>query len=194
MLGVGRGLLTGHKGQGQNPQGRDAHVAGIGDAVFGARCGSGRGLMCGTGGVCRQMMHLARDFEGNWTLHRSIRDRLIGQHATLDGQAVFTATDKTHLTYEETGLLELEGGTTLQAMRRYFWSFTPEAITVAFDDGRPFHAFIPTGHAAGTDHRCGDDLYTVRYDFTAWPLWTAAWTVQGPRKDYVSISHYAPAP
>lgn len=140
------------------------------------------------------MIYGAKDFEGVWILQRSIRDHLNGQHATLVGQAVFTATDKTHLAYEETGTLTLESGATLQATRRYLWAFTPEVVTVTFADGRPFHAFVPMGHAAGTDHPCGEDFYTVRYDFIPWPHWTAAWTVKGPQKDYVSVSTFAPAP
>jgi len=140
------------------------------------------------------MMHDANDFIGVWALQRSIRDHLNGQHGTLVGQTVFTVTDQNHLTYEETGTLKLESGATLDATRQYFWVFAPDVVIVTFEDGRPFHQFVPTGHAAGTDHPCGADLYTVRYDFTRWPRWTATWTVKGPRKDYVSISSYSRAP
>ena len=168
MQGVGRGFLTRHKGRGRNPQGRDGYVAGIG------------GVLAVT----------AKDFLGNWTLHRTIRDLLHGQHGTLKGQAVFAATDAAHLTYDETGTLTLENGAQLEATRGYLWTFTPKVVVVTFDDGRPFHQFVPDGHAAGTDHPCGADFYTVRYDFTAWPQWTAVWTVTGPRKDYVSTSTY----
>ena len=168
MQGVGRGFLTRHKGRGPNPQGRDRHVAGI-------------------GGV---LMVTAQDFLGQWTLERRIRDHLHGQHGTLEGQAEFTANDVAQLSYVETGRLMLANGAHMQASRRYLWAFTPEAVIVTFEDGRPFHQFVPAGHAAGTDHPCGDDFYTVRYDFTRWPAWTAVWTVTGPRKDYVSTSTY----
>jgi len=137
-------------------------------------------------------MVTAKDFLGQWTLQRTIRDHLQGQHGTLEGQAVFAATDAAHLTYDETGTLTLENGARLEATRQYLWAFTPNAVVVSFDDGRPFHQFVPAGHAAGTDHPCGDDFYTVRYDFTLWPEWTAVWTVKGPRKDYVSTSTYHP--
>lgn len=134
----------------------------------------------------------AMDFQGVWALRRTIVDRRDGHNGTLEGQVVFTATDADHLTYEETGRLKLESGVTLEAQRSYHWAFTPETVIVTFVDGRPFHSFTPAGHAAGTDHPCGDDFYTVRYDFTAWPAWRAVWTVKGPRKDYVSTSTYRP--
>ncbi|MDP5362201.1 MAG: DUF6314 family protein [Paracoccaceae bacterium] len=132
----------------------------------------------------------AQDFAGEWVLERTIKDNLHGQDGTLVGQAVFKATDTSHLIYEENGTLTLQSGVSLAASRRYLWEFAGEAVVVTFDDGRPFHQFVPSGHAAGTDHPCGDDFYTVRYDFTAWPRWVAVWTVIGPRKDYVSTSVY----
>ncbi len=138
------------------------------------------------------MMRAPRDFVGQWALQRTIQDRLHGHHGTLEGSAEFTPKDATHLTYDETGILTLENGTQLEATRQYQWTFTPEMVTVNFWDGRLFHQFVPANHAAGTDHPCGDDFYTVRYDFTAWPQWTAVWTVTGPRKDYVSTSTYRP--
>lgn len=136
------------------------------------------------------MALMATDFQGVWALRRTIVDRRDGQNGVLEGQVVFTATDADHLTYHEQGQLTLDSGVTLEAQRCYHWAFTPLDVVVTFDDGRPFHAFTPAGHAAGTDHPCGDDFYTVRYDFTAWPVWRAIWTVKGPRKDYVSTSTY----
>jgi len=182
MRGVGRGFLTGHTGPGRNPQGRDAVVAGIDGVAFGVRDSLGG-----------QMMHKPEDFAGQWELRRSVRDHLHGQHGTLRGRAVFTATDAARMTYEETGTLRLENGATMEATRRYLWEFAPDAVVVTFADGRSFHQFVPSGHGAGTDHPCGEDFYTVRYDFTRWPQWTAEWTVKGPRKDYVSTSVYVPS-
>ena len=136
------------------------------------------------------MMRTPEDFVGQWTLQRGIRDQLHGQHGTLAGQAVFTQTGAKQLTYDETGTLVLESGAQLEATRQYKWRFAPDLVTVSFWDGGLFHQFVPSDHAAGTDHPCGDDFYTVRYNFTRWPEWTAVWTVTGPRKDYVSTSTY----
>lgn len=139
------------------------------------------------------MLLAAGDFAGQWVLNRTIRDNLLGQNGTLAGQVVFTPTDSDRLTYDETGILNLISGATLVASRQYLWRFLHDAVFVTFDDGRPFHQFVPAGHAAGTDHPCGQDFYAVRYDFTQWPRWVAVWTVTGPRKDYVSTSVYTPS-
>ena len=138
------------------------------------------------------MIRGPQDFLGDWTLHRTIKDRLHGHDGTLEGVAAFSEKDATHLIYDEAGTLTLENGTTLEATRQYLWAFTPEMVTVSFWDGGLFHQFVPSDHAEGTDHPCGDDFYTVRYDFTTWPHWRAVWTVTGPRKDYVSTSTYRP--
>ena len=130
------------------------------------------------------------DFLGEWDLRRTIADQLQGQEGRLTGTARFEPIGNTQLTYSEQGRLRLGAGPEMVASRQYSWSFLGDGVDVTFDDGRPFHRFIPNGHAAGTDHPCGDDYYTVRYDFTAWPLWEAVWTVKGPRKNYVSHSVY----
>ena len=54
----------------------------------------------------------------------------------------------------------------MQATRRYLWDFEGGLVIVRFADGRDFHSFAPAGQVAGTDHPCGDDHYTVVYDFT----------------------------
>ena len=130
------------------------------------------------------------DFLGPWSLHRTIADNLQGQSGTLTGQAVFTSTEANQLIYDESGTLVLASGASLAASRRYLWGFAGTEVVMRFADGKPFHRFTPIGHAAGSDHPCGDDFYSVRYDFTAWPEWTAVWTVTGPRKDYVSTTVY----
>ncbi|MGJ8622196.1 MAG: DUF6314 family protein [Yoonia sp.] len=131
------------------------------------------------------------DFQGEWSIKRQIVDHLAGQDGTLVGQAVLTQTDPDQLDYAEAGTLTLATGAQMTAVRRYLWTFGRDCVAVCFDDGRPFHSFVPDGHAAGTDHPCGADFYQVRYDFTRWPAWSAVWTVTGPRKDYVMTTHYA---
>ncbi|WP_439155756.1 DUF6314 family protein [Yoonia sp.] len=131
-------------------------------------------------------------FVGQWRLQRTITDRLGGQTGRLVGQAVFTQAGQGVLAYQETGDLRIGDGPVMVAMRRYLWVFDAGGVAVQFGDGAAFHRFIPTGHAAGTDHPCGDDLYRVEYDFTRWPIWRATWVVHGPRKDYTSVSDYGP--
>jgi hypothetical protein len=139
------------------------------------------------------MMHVATDFEGLWTLKRSIDDRHSDQMGDFQGTATFASATDGALTYYETGQMRFGAGAQVfNAERRYQWQFENEQVAVFFHDGSPFHHFTPTGQGAGTTHLCGDDLYDVTYDFREWPVWTATWSVQGPRKNYTSVSTYAP--
>ena len=130
------------------------------------------------------------EFLGDWVLSRTIADQLQGQEGRLTGTARFEEAGARRLAYVEKGRLRLGAGPELVAQRQYYWDFEGEGVDVTFDDERPFHRFTPQGHAAGTDHPCGEDYYTVRYDFSGWPRWEAVWTVKGPRKNYVSHSVY----
>jgi hypothetical protein len=129
------------------------------------------------------------DFIGGWAFERQIRDRL-GPDLTAGGTVTFTRARR--------GLEQLEEGwirlphTILRAGRRYIWHGWPE-VQVAFADGRPFHSFDARSNVPEARHRCGDDIYDVRYDFSGWPMWSAAWTVSGPRKSYLSLTRYLPA-
>lgn len=130
------------------------------------------------------------DFAGTWLLSRDIDDRRTGRPGRFEGTATL-APDAEGLRYEEEGLLTLGDAPALRATRAYLWRPDGDAIAVLFADGRPFHRFRPEGAARGTDHPCGRDLYRVAYDFSAWPAWSATWTVAGPAKDYVMASRFA---
>ena len=130
------------------------------------------------------------DFVGEWHLRRQIDDCLSGQTGDVSGTAVLSDAASGGLRDHETGKMTFGGGPPMTAERRYNWIFRPDHVEVTFADGAAFHCFVPKGHVAGTDHPCGADFYTVRYDFTQWPRWRAVWTVTGPRKDYVSVSQY----
>ena len=122
-------------------------------------------------------------FEGTWRLARVIRGADGYETARLDGVATF-APNGLGLKLTETGVLTT-GGASVEAHRTYFWRPSPDGIEVLFDDGRPFHII-----GASTQHDCAPDTYLGTYDFSAWPTWTLTWRVSGPRKDYVSASHY----
>lgn len=132
-----------------------------------------------------------RDFEGDWRLDRRIADAL-GPDAVFTGAARFSA-DAAGLVLHEAGQLDLTGQGSFQAERRYLWRQDGAGIAVFFADGRAFHRFDPGG-VATADHWCDPDTYTVRYDFSDWPVWQAEWRVTGPRKDYVMRSIYRPGP
>lgn len=130
------------------------------------------------------------DFLGEWTIERSIDDRHSAQVGAFQGRAMFASSGRSELIYQETGQMRLGQGPRMTATRSYRWGFEGNTVFVSFEDARPFHSFIPEGIGAGTDHPCGDDYYRVAYDFERWPVWSAVWTVVGPRKDYTSTTHY----
>lgn len=131
----------------------------------------------------------ASDFLGDWTIRRTIDDRL-GPPGRFAGVGTFSPAGD-GLRYEESGLLTLGDAPPLRASRAALWDWDGDGVAVRFADGRPFHRFLPAGASPGTDHPCGADLYRVAYDFRAWPAWTATWEVGGPRKDYRMDSAYA---
>lgn len=132
-----------------------------------------------------------RDFAGRWGLRRRIADIRAGTEARMEGEAVLRP-DVQVLVYDEAGLLHFGTAPPLRASRRYLWrDGGPGRIEVRFEDGRAFHVFA-LGAAASAEHDCAPDRYEVRYDFAAWPLWRAEWRVRGPRKDYLSVTDYAP--
>ena len=126
------------------------------------------------------------DFLGHWGVTRTIEDRHSNQTGRFDGEATFVQKSSGALSYVETGQMRLGHGPSMTATRSYIWQFNDGRVDVFFEYGRPFHSFAPIGTSAGTDHPCGEDYYSVAYDFLDWPSWSAVWTVSGPRKDYTS--------
>lgn len=123
-----------------------------------------------------------------------------GQHP-LQGASHATAQDTPQapltLVQHEVGELRVaRAATALSAERKYLWQEqrgdAPAQIAVFFEDGRPFHSFDPALATPAASHDCPPDVYEVTYDLSAWPQWQATWRVRGPRKDYLSITHYAP--
>lgn len=132
-------------------------------------------------------LHFA-DFAGLWQVDRQIDDRL-GRAMTFTGTALLTGDDKA-MTYREQGQLVAGKGPGFAATRRYEWRTEGTDIAVCFDDGRPFHRFDPMSVTASASHDCAPDIYQVRYDFFAWPVWSTRWRVSGPRKDYTMDTTY----
>ncbi|WP_342075365.1 DUF6314 family protein [Yoonia sp. SS1-5] len=130
------------------------------------------------------------DFIGEWSLDRQITDKQAAQAGQMKGRAVFTELAADRLRYDETGTLQMGQGPQMAATRSYIWVFTETGVDMQFADGGPFHSFVPQGYVSGTDHLCGEDTYTVRYDFVHWPRWRAVWVVNGPRKNYTAITEF----
>ncbi len=133
------------------------------------------------------------DFVGLWRIERRIDDHRAGQVLRFHGEAALSATAE-GLEYLESGEMILPDGIRMPGTRRYFWTSGADGtIEVAFADGRFFHAFDPTETTADARHWCDPDRYAVGYDFSAWPLWSTRWSVNGPRKDYLMKTEFRPS-
>ena len=141
------------------------------------------------GGKVERPAHLW-DFAGVWTLSRRIAHD-DGTRASFTGRATL-APDGRGLRYDEEGLLSLPGRPPMTATRRHLWRPAPEGVAVLFADGRPFHRIDLSTPRPEAVHPCGADTYRVAYDLAAWPEWTAAWRVDGPRHAYGLVSRHAP--
>ncbi|WP_170564672.1 DUF6314 family protein [Ruegeria atlantica] len=129
------------------------------------------------------------DFEGNWSLNRTIRDAQAGQVVQADGLAVLRPTED-GLIYDEEVTLRVPGQAEMKGTRKYLWHKAGRAIAIHFDDGRYFHQ-LELGQAHASDHHdCPPDSYDAVYDFSAWPVWSVRWIVSGPRKSYEMSTEY----
>lgn len=128
------------------------------------------------------------DFHGTWRLTRQIEDLARGVPGILQGEARFEVAGP-ELLQTETGVLRYGDAPPMAAKRVYRWRRSEDRIEVCFEDGRPFHAFVPDTEPVA-QHFCSPDTYTVRYQFGTWPVWSSAWRVTGPRKDLIILSRF----
>lgn len=127
--------------------------------------------------------------EGRWRLTRDIVHS-DGSENRFSGEAHFYRSAQ-RLIQDEAGTLFV-GTQQIRATRRYIWTESDGRLDVFFDDMRPFHTVVLGVARHQTVHLCDPDRYEVHYDFTDWPQWHARWHVEGPRKDYVMTTCYAP--
>ena len=131
------------------------------------------------------------DFEGAWTLNRSIQDRQAGQVVKAEGHA-FLRPDCDGLIYEEEVTVRVPGQAEMKGTRTYLWREDGDDVAIYFEDGRHFHA-LKLGQSQSRDHHdCPPDSYDAVYDFSGWPVWAVHWTVSGPRKAYEMKTEYRP--
>lgn len=131
------------------------------------------------------------DFEGSWSLSRTIHDTRAGQVVQAEGYAVLHRAED-GLIYDEEVTLRVPGQAEMTGTRRYLWQDAGDRIAVHFEDGRYFHA-LKLGQSQSRDHHdCPPDSYDAVYDFSAWPNWSVHWTVSGPRKAYEMKTEYRP--
>lgn len=127
--------------------------------------------------------------KGAWSYQRTISD-----YGTIDGEAVFALTEPDVLHYREKGLLQLTDGPVLEAHQEYVYRLEEDEhlLSVYFRDGRLFHhlAFGDDGRTASGDHLCKMDFYQAAYRFNGPEAFTLTYNVKGPKKDYVSETHF----
>jgi hypothetical protein len=128
-------------------------------------------------------------FLGHWRVERHIHDLDSGWTGRFDGRAVFSPVPGA-LAYAEEGILRL-GGLTMTASQRFLWEF-PDAgtVRVLFDDGRLFHEFDPRAERPEASCAIEGDRYDIAVIFHDAGHWTSEWRVEGPRKDYRTVTHY----
>lgn len=125
-------------------------------------------------------------------MEKDIVDEVIGT-GRFQGTAHFTRQGDA-LNYVETGVLTPPGTAVgVEAERRYIWREIQGWIAIAFEDGRPFHAFPVGVLDPDAVHLCDPDRYEVAYTFGTWPEWTVVWDVSGPRKAYkLTVRYWRP--
>lgn len=119
--------------------------------------------------------------------------RVISNYGTIDGEAVFTLTEPDVLQYKEKGRLHLTDGPVLEALQEYVYRLEDgDRLSVYFRDGRLFHhlSLGDDGRTGGGDHLCKMDFYQAAYRFEGPNAFTLIYNVKGPKKDYVSETHF----
>ncbi|MEM7491698.1 MAG: DUF6314 family protein [Pseudomonadota bacterium] len=121
---------------------------------------------------------------GRWRTLRAIR-QADGAWLRFEGETVWRP-EGDFVRCTEVGTLR-QGARSFPASRETLWRAAGDAIDIRFADGRPFHRLDALGLAW---HDCSPDTYRLRYDFSAWPVWSVRWHVTGPRKDYRALTRY----
>lgn len=127
--------------------------------------------------------------EGVWALEREIAHD-DGRVDAFTGTTSFLRSGPRLIQDEDGWLTPMGAAVPLRATRRYIWTQSGDQFDVMFDDMRPFHRFPAGVSTPDATHLCPPDRYQVSYDFSAFPLWTSAWRVDGPRKAYRMTNRY----
>jgi hypothetical protein len=139
--------------------------------------------------------HVLEKLTGRWSLDRDI----VGERATLRGEATFEFLSDGRLAYSETGMLSLSDGRALNVYRNYIYRSEGNDVVVEFADGPgKGKVFVHLNFANGQGdfleahdvHYCGRDTYRVAY-ILKWPdEFGTDIEVTGPQKAYLAASRY----
>lgn len=123
---------------------------------------------------------LPTDLLGDWTLRRTVDDRLAGVTGTVTGSTTLSLTAPDEVRWDESGTMTFDGRETPVSRTLVVRRGPDGRWTVHFADGRVFH---PWSWGTPVEHPCAPDDYT---GVLAGGIerWTVRWEARGPAKDY----------
>jgi hypothetical protein len=135
-------------------------------------------------------MNIFRMLQGAWAF-----DRQVTPGGAMIGRAVFNQAGVGVYDYDEAGKWALDDGTLGEFSRRYSYRLIDDQIHVYYadgvDNGKLFHVLDVTDErVAQAEHLCGQDLYKSKYEFDLPNNFKITHAVKGPKKDYVSVTHF----
>lgn len=125
------------------------------------------------------------DLLGRWILQRRLTDRRAGVIGRVTGTLELSRVGDDQVRWFEQGELAWDGRT-LEVHRELFVRREPDQWMVYFNDGRPFHPWLP---GKTVEHPCVADLYRGYLDVDRdRARLRVLWDVAGPAKDQRIIS------
>ena len=169
--------------------------------------------MSGARGFCAGMEPFLRRA---WAFERRITCALSGAETRVAGAATWAPLGAHALAQTEEGVLTFpDARAPLHVRAAYTWHWgagevaagagaagagaaggAAGAAQVRFPDGRAFvevDDFVAARGAARVAHACAPDAYSGLFQFISDDRFSVEWTVSGPHKRYVSLTHYSAA-
>lgn len=122
---------------------------------------------------------LPTDLIGEWTLRRTVVDRLAGVTGDVAGTTSLTLVTPDEVRWDEAGVMRFDGRETPVSRTLVVRRGQDDRWTVHFADGREFHDWA---WDASVEHACAPDDYTGVLAGSA-DRWTVRWEARGPAKD-----------
>ena len=123
---------------------------------------------------------LPTDLLGDWSLRRTVHDRLAGVTGDVTGTTTLTSTGPDDVRWDEAGTLRFGDRVTPVSRTLVVRRGPDERWTVHFADGRVFHDWV---WGSTVEHACAPDDYTGVLAGSA-ERWTVRWDARGPAKDH----------
>jgi hypothetical protein len=141
---------------------------------------------------------IVQALSGTWLFDRVLEGAVSGAPiGTVKGRATFVAVGTGDAVYAENGVLALDTGQLVSASVHYYLRQLGGDLAIFFDEGRTrlFHRLnldgnTEVGFAATSTHFCAPDRYESLYEFRRDGSFAVEHVVSGPRKSYISRTHY----